>query len=387
MRGRSFRGVQTIGLLGIGVALVACPALRAADWSISPSLILGIDFDTNRTLFVTPRSSGGVAGNLLVRMDRSTEVLDLSFIPQVDFQYFTDPTVQRANDYGFTGGASWTGERSSLTMNTLWNDQSLLTAEKFDTGIIDSGTRRLATQIGASWSVDTSERAVSSFSGSYQSYDFTGTPVASLQSTSYSTLGFNEGFVRSSQLEIDLGGSVGNFSSPSESGTTHSYSADIGFKRQWTERLKITGDVGANEISYGPFENRGLIFDLNLAYTTSAGSVSLAAQRNAAPSGFGVLTERDSAQFSASRALSERLNIGTAFDLYRNSSAVGAVTFDARTYVDASVSLAWRYTETLTFTAHVLGDGARTQGTPGDQHGVNVGVQALWSPNAHSISR
>jgi len=343
MRGRSFRGVQTIGLLGIGVALVACPALRAADWSISPSLILGIDFDTNRTLFVTPRSSGGVAGNLLVRMDRSTEVLDLSFIPQVDFQYFTDPTVQRANDYGFTGGASW--------------------------------------------SVDTSERAVSSFSGSYQSYDFTGTPVASLQSTSYSTLGFNEGFVRSSQLEIDLGGSVGNFSSPSESGTTHSYSADIGFKRQWTERLKITGDVGANEISYGPFENRGLIFDLNLAYTTSAGSVSLAAQRNAAPSGFGVLTERDSAQFSASRALSERLNIGTAFDLYRNSSAVGAVTFDARTYVDASVSLAWRYTETLTFTAHVLGDGARTQGTPGDQHGVNVGVQALWSPNAHSISR
>jgi hypothetical protein len=372
---------------GIGTALAGSPATQAADWSAAPSLTLGVDYDTNRILSLEPRGSGGVAGNFLVHLDRATEVLDLSLTPQVDFQYFTDPTLQSANDYGVTGGLSWAGERSSVTMNAVWNNQSLLTAEKFDTGIIDFGTRRLLTQLGGSWSLETTERTVSSFSGSYQGTDFTGTPVATLQNSTYSTLGFNEGFVRSSQLEFDLGGSVGDFSSPSEGGTSRSYSADVGFKRQWTERLKITGDVGANEISYGAVASRGFIFALNLSYATTVGSVSLAAQRNASPSGFGVLSERDAVQFSASRALSDRLNFGAAFDLYRNSSAVGAITFDARTYVDASVSLSWRCTETLTFTAHVLGDGARTQGTPGDVHGANVGFQALWSPNAHSISR
>jgi hypothetical protein len=376
-----------------GVIAVAPQRIRAADWSLAPTLTLGVDYDTNRSLLIEPRSSAGAEGNLQLFMGRSLENLSLSLTPAVGFQWFSDPTLQRANSFALTAVANWSGERSSLSMKTNVNDQNLLYVELFDTGIVDQGTRRLLGETDIGWTFAQTERLSLSASGAFQDITFHGGIEPALEDSRYATFGLNEGAALTERFEFDVGATVGRFTSPAQAAVTDSYDVNVGFKYKPSARLSASGDLGVNELSYGASATRGLTFDLSLSYATEVGTLALTGSRGASPSGFGELTERDALQVSYARSLSDRLTITPALDFFRTSVAIGPFPLDLRTYADASLTLAWRASAAWTLSTHVSADGARTEGlvdllgVVGTAHGWNAGVQAAWAPTRRSISR
>jgi hypothetical protein len=371
----------------LAAALSVADPASADYWTVTPGLSFGIDYDSNRGLSPQPTGSAGMTGSFQSAFARSTERWSVTLTPEVDFQRYTDAIFARTNNYSVAGGFGWTNERSSFTLSSQWADQSLLTAERYDTGIVDLGTRRVGTTVSASATLAESERFSGSLSAQIQNAQFEGQVVAALQNSRYDNFGATESFAASDRVSYYSSVSSGEFTSPGTPGATRSQSGVVGYRFQTSPRLSVSVDAGANRLEYGPSITTGLVFDLNVVYATTVGSVTLTAQRAASPSGFGLLVERDSGQLSLSHALSDRLTVSSAFSLYRNAVTVGPIGLDSRTYSDATLSLAWRQTEHWTIAAHLGGAIARERGGVGDASGWNAGVTASWSPVPWTTSR
>jgi len=135
-------------VLALGVASGA----RAAEWVMAPDFAVSVDHDTNRTLAVEPIASEGYSMSADMRLQRSTERFDLSVLPEVHLQRFSDPRFDRSDDGSLTTDGLWRTERSQFELNGVLRDQSTLSSEIFSTGVIDLNTRRRDEQANASWS-------------------------------------------------------------------------------------------------------------------------------------------------------------------------------------------------------------------------------------------
>ena len=369
----------------------ASTAGRAAEWSYTPILTLGSDYDTNPYLSPTLHGdTAAISGSFLTKLARNTDTLSIALSPQVDYEWYSDRQYGHASDVSLAGSASWTGERGSLVANGQWADQSLVSAERFDTGVFDANTRRLMGEAAATWTDVVTERQRLAVTGSYQSIAYSSDVPTTLASSKYSSVGVTDGFIHSARLEIDVGATVGYFTSQIQTGATYSYAANVGFQWSGTERLTLSGYVGANRLDYGSTVAQSAIGNLKLAYSTPVGSLSLSAERGASPSGYGVLTERDVVQFQWSRSLAERWTFVYNIDLYRITDSLGLLSIDDRTFADTSATLSWRATEHWTVSGRALFGGSRLnefRGPGASAREWQEGVFATWSPNPHAISR
>jgi hypothetical protein len=386
------------GLFALAGALAAAaPSVRAAEWSWAPTFTLWLDHDSNRYLEPGGVPSEGGAVSLDLQLKYATERFMLTLHPQGQLVRYDEPEYQGANDASLAGAATYATGRSTLGLNTTLSESSLLTTELPVIGIVERGTRRREEDAGASWTYAQSETYALTLQAGYVDAAFQNSVPQPEQTTLENYHGLTASATEQAQYTETLA-LFGTFSAATyaEEGLAADSRTEgfvVGFKSQFSERITLSADAGANRTSFLSLTSSGLLADLSLSRTTETGSLSLSASRTVAPVGFAQITQQDSLKIAAQRNLTARLSVGASVSANRYSSVFsipGLVTVDLpyldRTYAQATLGLNWQQTET--WTVGLQAATSRVQGqTVSSTEDWDVQVHMVWSPRAQSISR
>ena len=379
----SSRALRWVAVVALGIA-----SAHAADWSVQPLLVVGTDYDSNRTLASDATGSEGVSMSGNMRLVHATERLQLLLLPELALQRFSDRRFDRSDNDALSARATWTGMLTSFDLSASLRDQSTLSSELLSTGIFDLHTRRRDEQIGGTWSYAYAERWGVSLFSSYESQNYHGNATTPLQDNRLTTFGLSEKYIATQRLSFTASASSGHYVTEQSSFDTRSDSASAGFILSLSERNQITGDFGWNRRTDQFSRSSGFVGQLLVSRSSETGSLSFSAGRSVVPSGFGVFSQMDQVLLSASRGLSERLTLGAALSWYRTQSAFRSVTFDDRSYSQVRVSLTWRADPYWSIGAQLEGNRAdSTLSADPIAQGWRAGLVATWQPLERGLSR
>lgn len=379
LSGRALRWVAVVAL--------GAPSAYAAEWSVQPALAVSADYDSNRTLARDAIGSEGVSMSGNMRLEHATERLQLILLPDIELQRFSERQYNRSDSGGSSAEAIWTGQLTSLDLTGLLRDQSTLAAELASTGIIDLNTRRRDEQVGGTWSYAYAQRWVLSLFSNYASQTYHGNATTPLQNNRLTSYGAAEKYIASDRLAFTLTLSTGHYTTEEAFFDTRSDTATAGFIWSSGERDKLTGDLGWNRRTDRFSRSSGFVGDLAFGRNWEIGSVTLSGGRSVIASGFGVFSQTDQAQFTASHNLSERLTSSVGLTWTRTTSAFQSFALDEHTYAQANVTLSWQANEYWSLACDV---GAERQEFPLNHtqgHGWRAGLSASWHPLKYSLSR
>jgi hypothetical protein len=392
-------GRATAGALGLAVAITAAasPAAWAADWTVAPTLTLGIDNDTNRLLTSPAIPSRGFSMSLDTHFERDTERLKLTVRPFGQVERYTDDRLDPTSEGGIDATANWLEtERTTITLHTLVQDASTLYSELNSTGIIHVGQRRRDEDVDGNWAFQQNERWTVQLGGAYTSSKYHGAGTSALSNYRQASGTVTELFACTEELVLSLTGSAGDAHTAGAEQSTHFQSVGAGFQWQPTERANVQGSIGESRQTTGTLLSNTTIGQLSVSYSTELSTFTLSAQRELQPSGFGIFTQVDQATLTATRSLSERLSLGAEAEVYRDSSAFQSpfisFTYAERTYAESHLRLSWQQTPTWSLALQLQYDRADSPVSFLTPFGLQAQgwlatVQSVWTPLGASVSR
>lgn len=392
-------GRATAGALVIAVAMAAAasPPVWTADWTVAPTLTVGIDNDTNRLLVSPAIPSRGLSMSLDTHFERDTERLRLTLRPFGQVQRYSDPRLYHTDEEGLDATGSWfITERSSFNLHTLVQDASTLYSELTGTGVFHVKQRRRDEDVDGNWDFQETERWTLQLGGTYSSSKYHGASATVLQNYRNAFGTVTESFACNEQLILSLNGSAGDAHTTGAEQSTPFESLGGGFQWQPLERASIQGSLGASRQTTGALASTTLIGAFSVSYRTELSHFTLSAQRQMQPSGFGIFTQVDQATLTASRDLAPRLSVTSEAEVYRDTSAfrspIISFTYADRTYSEGHLRLSWQQTPTWTLALQLLydrSDSPRSYLLPAglQAHGWNATLQSVWAPLGASTSR
>ena len=385
-------GRATAGALGLAVAIAgaASPAAWAADWTVAPTLTVGIDNDTNRLLVSPAIPSRGLSMSVDTHFDLDTERLQLTLRPYGQIQRYSDPRLYHTDEEGIDATAKWLAtERSSFSVHSLLQDASTLFSELTSTGIFHVGQRRRDEDFDGTWALQQTERWTLQLGGTYSSSTYHGADATVLSNFRQAFGTATESLAWTERLTVSLTGAAGDAHTTGAEQSTPFDSVGGGFQWQPSERASVQGSIGASRQTSGALTSTTLIGALSLSYSTELSQLTVSAQRQMQPSGLGVFTQVDQASLTASRDLAPRLTLDSEAEIYRDTSAFRSpfisFTFADRTYWEAHLRLNWQQTPTWTLATQLLYDGADSPKSffiPAglEAHGWSVSLLSVWAP-------
>jgi hypothetical protein len=375
----------------------ASPAAWSADWTVAPTLTLGIDNDTNRLLASPAIPSRGLSMSLDTHFEHDTERLQLKLRPYGEFERYTDHRLNPTSEGGLEATATWLAtERSSLTLHTLVQDASTVYSDILTTGLIHVGQRRRDEDFDGGWAYQQTERWTLQLQGSYNSSDYHGPGTSALSNYRQSLGTATESYALNEEVVLSVDASGGDAHTTGAEQSTRIDSLGTGFQWQPTERASVQGSVGLSRQTTAGLTTNTTIGELSATYSTELSNFSLTAQRMLQPSGFGIFSQVDQATLTAGHNLSERLSLGAEAQVYRTTSAFTSpfisFTYAERTYVESHLRLNWQQTPTLTLALQLqyqhANDPVSFLYPFGFQaHGWAVSLQSVWAPLGATVSR
>jgi len=344
-------------VLGAGAAPV-----RAAEWSITPVYSSSVDYDTNRNLAGTARGSGGTVLTVDLKLKRALEDLQFSLEPRYAFRRFTDSSLgNNGDDRSINAAMSWVGERNSLNLTASYFDQSTLSTEVLETGLVNGDTHRRAAEEDAAWSWNQTERRALTAQFSYLDVSYYGLLERArlLPGYRYPSGSVGEQLLLNERTTFTVSVFGSRLQTDTEGNSSRELGLQAGITYLWSENTKIDASLGKSNRVLTGSSSRGTDASFRLDHSMSAGRLSLAYKRSLVPYGFGFLSEQQ--QFTA--ALVYSLNTFWDYNLsfYRTQANETAVLLrlDRHNYNTLSSGLTWHPLETWSVGAQV--EGSRTQ--------------------------
>jgi hypothetical protein len=392
-------GRATTRALGLAVAMAvaASPDVWAADWTVAPTLTLGIDNDTNRLLYSPAIPSRGLLMSLDTHFEHDTERLQLKLRPYGEVERYTDHRLDPTSEGGIEATATWLEtERSSFTLHTLVQDASTIYSDLSTTGLIHVGQRRRDEDFDGTWAYQQTERWTLQLQGSYNGSDYHGSYTSALSNYRQSLGTAIESFAFTERLTLSLNASAGDAHTTGAEQSTRIDSLGTGFQWQPTERANVQGSIGVSRQTTAGLSSNTTIGEFSVSYSTQLTNFALTAQRLLQPSGFGIFTQVDEATLSVGHNLSERLSLGAEAQVYRDTSAFSSpfisFTYADRTYAESHLRLSWQQTPALALALQLQYQRADNPAsylipTGLQAHGWAVSLQSVWAPLGASVSR
>src|SRR5258708_28708047 len=141
-------------LLGAGGA----PHLWAAEWSMQPSVSWMTDYDSDRGLSGASQASESAVLSGDLKLQRASESTQLLLEPKYDLRRYSDSIWGPGNDRSLNATLGWTGATSSLNLSGSIANQTTLTTEIQQTGIINGDVRQRLEQLTGQWNWARTER-------------------------------------------------------------------------------------------------------------------------------------------------------------------------------------------------------------------------------------
>ena len=370
-------------MLGTGAA----PAL-AAEWSITPNYSASVDYDSNRRLAVDAKSSEATVLAVDLLFKRALEDLDLSIEPRYAFRRFTDSSLGNGDDRSVNARLNWAGERSTASLTAAYLDQSTLTTEQLETGLISGDTHRRSKQAGASWSWNQTERRGLIAQLSYMDVSYRGQNAAYLPGYRYPSGSLGERFLFSERGSFTLS----TYGSLIKSDTPGNSSHQAGVRAQVTyafwEQTSFDASIGKSRRVLGGESSNGTDASVTLNHSLFLGNVSMGYTRSLVPYGTGFLVQQQQVTAGLSHALTAFLDANLTFLRVQNNQVAVLLRVDRPSYNSLSAGLGWHPAQTWSVGARL--ENVRTQlfGVAGQTVAAwRSAVSVTWSPFPESRSR
>ncbi len=378
--------------LGLGCLLaVGARHVAAAEWSVSPTYSSAVDHDSNRRLEADPSGTESALVTADLRFQRALEDASISIEPRYTLRRFSDASLGNGDDRSLAAQMSRTWERNVLSLTASVFDQSTLTTELLETGIVSADTHQLLLQSGGSWTWVLCERRQLSAQISYSDVSYHGGIAVHtvLPGYRYPTGSFGEQFVLSQTSSVTLSAFGSALSSDTAGNSNHEYGLQVQLDRALSERTHFVGSVGRSERLLAGKSSQGTDISLSLTHNLTRGTVSLTYVRNLVPYGVGFLVQRQQSTLSGTRQLTPYLDATLSFMRIRNDELSVLLNIDRRSYDSASAGLSWRPSETFRVGLDLGALRTQAAGFAGASQDVNEWHSALtltWTPHPRTQS-
>ncbi len=373
--------------LGSCVLGASTSALRAAEWSITPSYSSSVDYDSNRRLAAEGKGSEATVLAIDLKFKRALEDLELTLEPRYALRRFSDASLGNGDDRTIAAGALWSGERTVTNLTASYFDQSTLTTEQLETGLVDANTHRRQSQAGASWNWNQTERRALVAQFNYLDVSYYGSASRLLPGYRYPTGSLGEQFLFNERGSLTLSA----FGSKLRSDTQGNSSRETGLQAEIvysiSERTRIDGSLGKSTRVLAGQSSRGTDAALSLDHSLVSGKLNVGYKRSLVPYGFGFLVEQQQFTFNLTRPLSAYWDGTVSFYRIQNNETAVLLGLDRRDYSDLSGGMSWHPAETWSVGAVV--ERSWTQTAERFAKPVNrwrSSVSITWSPFPKSRS-
>lgn len=384
---------QTVHPAALSCAcLLACgaPPAFSAEWSVTPVYSSSADYASNRRLLTDARGTGSAILSADLRFKRALEDLEIVIEPRYAFRRYTDSTLGNGDDRGISASLAQTRERSTLQVTASFLDQSTLTTELLETGIVTGNTHRRQTQAAGTWSWSQTELRQLITQLSYVDVSYYGQAQAALPGFRYPSGSVGERFALSENGSITVSAFGSALSSDVRGGSNHEYGLQAELIYSLSERTHFDGSIGESARLLAGQSSHGTDANIALTRDFTRGNLALTYNRSLAPYGIGFLVERQQATASGSYQMTPYLNVSIALLRIQNNDTTVRLGLDRRSIDSLSTSLTWRPTETWSLALQLADIRTQTVALLGSQTRSVTGwssvVSLIWSPPPRASS-
>jgi hypothetical protein len=354
-----------------------------------------MDFDTNRILVADPRdrNTGSATVTADLRFARAMENSLVTLEPSYTWRRFTNQRLGNGDDRGIGSAWQYSGERWSSQLSASYSDQSTLTSELLETGLVNVDTHRRLSQASLSWNYSQAELRQLVTQASYQETSYYGPVRYLLPGFRYAAQSVGERFNlnETTSLTTSL---VGDQLTGRYTPSSHEYGAQVELIHAFGERTHFDGSVGETSRVLAGKSSKGTNISVSLTHDMPRSSASLAYVRSLTPYGIGYLVERKQATLQDIYHLTTYLDANIQLIRVDNSENVVLLGLDRRNFMSVSTGLTWRPTETfnLGFQFAVIQAPATQPVGPRlvDTETLRdwrTAIRATWTPLPFSVSR
>ena len=337
--------------------------LLAAEWSAQPIISVLADYDSDRNL--SPVGTSGSEETVLatdLRLQRAIENTQIVIEPRFDVRRYSASIWGPGNDRSLTTSFNYVGPRSKFNLSASIADQTTLTTEVFETGIISGSTRRRTPQASAEWDWSQNEKRQTFVQASYLGASYSGTPLTELELPGYhyTSGSVGERFFLSERWTVSASAFGDVLTSARQGGSSHEEGAQAEVGYQYSERMLFDLAVGesertlsapstpGSESSLSHQTNSGTNISFSAVQTLERGSTSLAYVRSLVPYGTGFLVQRQQITATLTRPIAPTLDFNVSLLRIQNNAATVRLGLDRPYYNNAQIGLNWKMGESWT---------------------------------------
>lgn len=358
---------------------------------MTPVYSSAIDYDSNRRLDEKARNTESALLTADLRFKWALENTDILLEPRYTLRRYSDSTLGNGDDRAISTAFDRTWERTSLQSNASYTDQSTLTSELLETGIVSNDTHRRQLQLGTSSSWSQSERWQLISQLSYLDVSYYGHARAQLPGFRYPSGSVGERWFFSEKNSVTVSAFGTELSSDSQGGSSHEYGLQAQLIYYFTERIHLDGSLGKSARLLSGVSSRGTDAAITLTRDALRGNVSLSYTRSLVPYGVGFLVERQQVTAAGLHRLTEYLDVNLGVLYIKNNQTAVLLGLDRRNFSSISAGLSWHPAETWSLGLQLSGMRTQPSGflTNKDLKDLNEwrsSVTLTWTPRPSARS-
>ena len=368
----------------IGLIAACAGSAQAGEWTVTPEFSWLADHASNRALRDGAPETQSLGASLDVVLARRDETSEFQVRPHYRLQRFEEHLYPNVDDKQLETLARWQFENSSLDVSAQAGEESTLTSELAETGLVRADANRRTVAGAFGWRYDSSENRQFSLSLSYQDVDYTGAFQDVLTGYRYASATVGESFSLSPRVALLVNAFGSQLRNPERGSTSDERGTSLGVRYAWTERTTISLSLGVSRQDSDGRDSSGTTRDLSLEHKGEVLDWSVEYSHRLQPYGTGVLAERDTAALQIVRNFGPRISTVLSGSYARNEDGGFGLTFDSRDYRFSEAAFRWQVRETwgMSFTGGyssarqdaTLFNGAEEAG------GWSVSVRTHWAP-------
>jgi hypothetical protein len=370
--------------LAFGLVVACAGSVQAGEWSVTPEFSWLADHASNRALRDGEPESQSLGANLDVLVARRDETTEFEMRPHYRLQRFFSDRYPDADDKALDALARWQFENSAIDVNAQAAEESTLTSELAETGLVRADSIRHTYSGGFGWHYDSSENRQFSLSFSYQDVDYTGAYRDVLTGYRYASATVGESFSLSARAALLVNAFGTQLRNPERDSTSDERGASLGLRYAWTESTMMSLSLGLSRLDTQGRVSSGTTRDLSLEHKGERLDWSVSYSHRLQPFGTGVLAERDTAQLQVVRAFGARFSTLLRGSYARNEDGGFGLTFDRRDYRYGEAEFRWQMRETWGTSLSTGYSSARQGATffsgAEQASGWNVSLRTQWAP-------
>lgn len=314
---------------------------------MQPIFTMATDYDSNRNL--EPGTAGSEEAVLYgdLKLQRALESTQIIVEPKFDLRRYSDSIWGPGNDRSLNAAFVWTGERVKLTLTGFIANQTTLSTEVFESGVINGDTRRRTEQANGEWDWSQNERRQSFLQLGYLGSSYSGSPLVELELPGYrySSATVGERFFLSERLTLSVSAFGDALSSARAGNSSHEEGGQVEFNDQYTEATSFDISIGQSRRSLAGQGGSGTNGSVTVTHLLERGSASLSYVRSLVPYGTGTLVERQQFTAALTRPVTPDLDLTFSVLRLKNNASTVRLGLDRPYYNNATVGLSWKMGE------------------------------------------